>query len=165
MTPSNVENSELDKTVRIVVDADGTPRDALATVDDLAGAYNFRVLTISTVNHEFHRPGHITVDPHPQAVDMEIIRRLDKSIPTVVITQDYGLAALVLAKGDRAISPRGKIFTDDNIDLFLMERDLNARARRASGRVKGPKARSAEDAAAFRKSLHKVLLEMRNSSD
>lgn len=149
--------------VRILVDADATPRDALASVDQFAAKFDAHVLSVSTIHHEYNRPDHVTVDPHPQAVDMEILGRLQRDVPTLVVTQDYGLAALVLAKGGRAISPRGLIFTDTNIDLLLMERDLNARARRSSGRVRGPKPRSSADAEAFRKSLLKILMEMTNS--
>ncbi len=151
--------------VTIFVDADATPRDALASVDELAAETGCSVVTISTVNHEFHREGHISVDPHPQAVDMEIIRRLPTGSPSVVVTQDYGLAALALGKGARAVSPRGIIYSEANIDLLLFERDLNARARRASGRVRGPSARTKEDARKFRDALRQVLEEIHTEMD
>ena len=56
-------------------------------------------------------------------------------------TQDYGVAAMALGKGAYAIHQSGKWYTDENIDQMLMERHLNKKARRASGKnhLRGPK--------------------------
>ncbi|MDQ0189733.1 DUF188 domain-containing protein [Alicyclobacillus cycloheptanicus] len=143
--------------VTILVDADATPRDCLVTVDKLAKQYHAVVTTVSSVNHQYDRPNHVSVDPHAQAVDMEIVRRLQKGRPFVVITQDYGLAALSLGYEARVVSPRGVIFTEQNIDQFLYERDLHARERRATGRSRGPRKRTQEDAQRFEAALTEVL--------
>lgn len=146
--------------VIIYVDADATPRDALLTVDHVARTLGADVITISSVNHQFDRPQHITVDPHPQAVDMEIVRRLRTGAPQAVVTQDYGLAALALGKGARAISPTGLVFDNSNIDRLLFERELHARERRATGRSKGPKKRSGEDRERFAQAFTQMLQEL-----
>lgn len=146
-------------TMTILVDADATPRAALMITDKLAKQYGATVLTVSSVNHQYDRPGHVSVDPHPQAVDMEIVRRVQRGQPFIVVTQDFGLAALVLGKGARAVSPHGVIYTDDNIDRLLFERDLNARERRQTGRSRGPKARTHEDDDRFEQSLAAILSE------
>ncbi|RIV18577.1 hypothetical protein D2Q93_13915 [Alicyclobacillaceae bacterium I2511] len=143
----------------IIVDADAMPRDALATVDRLSHRFGAAVVTVSSINHEFSRPGHVVVDAHPQATDMEIVSRLKKGQPFVVVTQDYGLAALALGQGARVISPHGLIFTANNIDLFLAERDLNSHQRRATGRSRGPRARTKVDADRFEQSLITLLNE------
>ncbi len=143
--------------VTIYVDADAIPRDALATVDRLANPLTTKVITVSSVNHQFDRANHITVDPHPQAVDMEIVSRLKKGGSYVVVTQDYGLAALALGQGARAVSPHGLIFTESNIDRLLFERDIHSRERRVTGKSRGPKARSAKDAKRFEQSLSHLL--------
>ncbi len=148
------------RTVTVYVDADATPRDALQTVDREARAFGASVITISSVNHQFDRPNHITVDPHPQAVDMEIVRRVRSGAPEIVVTQDYGLAALVLGKGARALSPTGLVFDEENIDRLLWERDLHARERRATGRSKGPKKRSEEDRERFAKAFTALLQDL-----
>ena len=59
----------------------------------------------------------------------------------IVVTQDYGVAAMALGKGAYAIHQSGKWYTDENIDQMLMERHLNKKARRASGKnhLRGPK--------------------------
>ncbi|WDL95554.1 YaiI/YqxD family protein [Alicyclobacillus sp. ALC3] len=148
------------RTVTVYVDADATPRDALQTVDREARAFGASVITISSVNHQFDRPNHITVDPHPQAVDMEIVRRVRSGLPQIVVTQDYGLAALVLGKGARALSPTGLVYDEGNIDRLLWERDLHARERRATGRSKGPKKRSEEDKERFARAFTVLLQEL-----
>lgn len=143
--------------VTLFIDADATPRDCVATADRLAAAFGARVITVSSIYHSFDRPNHITVDPHAQAVDMEILRRLHDHAPAIVITQDYGLAALALGYQARVVSPLGLIFTDENIDRLLFERDLHARERRATGRNRGPRKRTAEDAVKFEQALQTLL--------
>ena len=133
----------------ILVDADATPRDALATTDRVAARLGAEVVSVSSINHIHDRPGHITVDAHPQAVDMEIVRRITRDRAFIVVTQDFGLAALSLGKGAQAVSPSGLIFTEENIDRLLLERDLQARQRRLTGRSRGPRARTRDDATAI----------------
>ncbi len=145
------------KMTTIYVDADAIPKDALATVDRLGEHFHIEIITISSVNHQFDRPNHIMVDPHPQAVDMEIISRLHKGNSYIVVTQDYGLAALALGKGAHVISPHGLVFTNENIDRLLFERDIHARERRVTGRSRGPKARTEKDAEKFEESLLGIL--------
>ena len=52
----------------------------------------------------------------------------------IVVSQDYGVAAMALGKGAYGIHPSGKWYTDENIDQMLMERHLNKKARRSSKR-------------------------------
>ena len=145
------------QTTVILIDADATPRDALVTADVLALRFNAEVVTVSSINHEYDRPGHITVDAHPQAVDMAILSMLNRKRPYVVVTQDYGLAALALGQGALAISPKGLIYTNDNMDRLLMERDISARERRRTGRTRGPAARTTADADRFSAALESLL--------
>lgn len=145
--------------IEVYVDADAAPRDVMAAVERCIRQMNgvIKLITLSTVNHHFDTPGHVTLDAHPQAVDLEIVRRVSKDVPTIVVTQDYGLAALVLGKGAYAVSVHGLEYTDDNIDRLLFERDLNAKARRSTGRNKGPKPRTQEDAARFEATFLAIL--------
>jgi uncharacterized protein len=149
--------NDIQQLLTILVDADATPRDALQTTDELAAQFGAKVVTISTINHQFDRPGHIMVDAHPQAVDMVIVSKLTRGEPYIVITQDYGLAALALGKGAYALSPKGLVYTDENIDRLLVERELHAKERRATSRSKGPSARSAQDKENFAQALLKML--------
>lgn len=84
---------------------------------------------------------HIYVD----AVDYKLISICHKR--DIVVSQDYGVAAMTLGKGAYAIHQSGKWYMNDNIDRMLMERHLNKKARTASGKnhIKGPKKRTPED--------------------
>ena len=84
----------------------------------------------------------------------------------IVITQDYGVAALALGKGARAIHQSGRRYTDDNIDTLLMERHLAKRARRSGKHhLKGPAKRTEEDDRRFAESFEKLIGEaMRDQS-
>ena len=77
----------------------------------------------------------------------------------IIVSQDYGVAAMVLGKGAYAIHQSGKWYTNENIDQMLMERHLNKKARRASGKkhLKGPRKRTSEDDEHFRESFEKMI--------
>jgi uncharacterized protein len=77
----------------------------------------------------------ISVSKAPDAVDFALINRTAKG--DIVVTQDYGVAAMALGKGAFAIHPGGKIYTDSNIEIMLMERDIAKRCRRAGERIGG----------------------------
>ena len=79
------------------------------------------------------------------AVDYKLISICHRG--DIVVSQDYGVAAMALGKGAYAIHQSGKWYTNDNIDQMLMERHLNKKARRASGKnhIKGTKKRTPED--------------------
>ena len=102
----------------------------------------------------------IVVDAGADAVDYKLISLCTKD--DVVITQDYGVAAMALGKGAAAIHQSGKWYTNNNIDQMLMTRHLNKKARRASHKnhVKGPKKRTAEDDKMFEESFEKLLAQI-----
>jgi len=144
---------------RVIIDADACPRGAMRTVRRLQGRYGYEIVTVATVNHVIEDQGagheHVTVGPEPQAADMAVANRARAG--DVVVTQDWGLAALVLGKGCRAISPAGRTYRPDTIETLLEVRHLEARFRRGGGRTRGPRARSAEDEARFERALIRAL--------
>ena len=77
----------------------------------------------------------------------------------IVVSQDYGVAAMALGKGAYAIHQSGKWYTDENIDQMLMERNLNKKARRGSHKnhIKGPRKRTEEDDVRFAQSFEKMI--------
>lgn len=91
------------------------------------------------------------------AVDYKLISLCKRD--DIVVTQDYGVAAMALGKGAAAIHQSGKWYTNENIDQMLMERHLNRKARRSSHKnhIKGPKKRTAEDDERFRDSLERLV--------
>ncbi|NLB89891.1 MAG: DUF188 domain-containing protein, partial [Clostridiales bacterium] len=93
------------------------------------------------------------------SVDFAIANRLQKG--DIVITQDYGLAALCLGKGALVLRQDGYEYTDEQIQGLLMMRYENQKIRQRGGRVKGPKKRSEKDNQMFCQSLEKILKENR----
>ncbi|MDF2607184.1 MAG: hypothetical protein K0S34_1379 [Bacillales bacterium] len=73
------------------------------------------------------------------------------------MTQDYGLASILLPKSVSVISPRGRMYTTENIDQLLFERYLGAKLRRAAIHTKGPKKFTVEDRKNFFNSFEKIL--------
>jgi uncharacterized protein YaiI (UPF0178 family) len=76
----------------------------------------------------------------------------------VVVTGDLGLAAMVLGKKAKCLSPMGKEFHPEKIGFLLEEREVKAKFRREGGRTKGPKKRTLEDDQKFELCLEKILL-------
>ena len=78
----------------------------------------------------------------------------------VVVSQDYGVAAMALGKGAYVIHQSGKWYTNENIDQMLMERHLNKKARRSSHKnhMKGPRKHTEEDDVRFAQSFEKLIL-------
>ena len=97
----------------------------------------------------------VSVDPGADSADFVLANRARSG--DVVVTQDYGLAALALAKGARPIHPSGLVFTHENIEGLLAERHHSRKVRRSGGRTRGPKKRTAEDDDRFAAALERLL--------
>lgn len=80
----------------------------------------------------------------------------------VAVTQDYGVAAMVLTKGGFCIHQSGRIFTDDNIGGLLMDRHLAKKARMSNSKhhIKGPKKRTNDDDKHFEEAFEKLIAEL-----
>ncbi len=140
---------------RVLIDADACPRQALAIAQALCHANGWLCITYASYNHQLKSDHHIVVDAEPQAVDMKIAN--DTRTGDIVVTQDIGLAALILGKQAMALSPHGTIYRTDKIEFMLEERNEKSRYRRGGGRTRGPAARTAEDDQRFYESLHQLL--------
>ena len=99
----------------------------------------------------------VVVGAGADAVDYKLISICHKG--DIVVSQDYGVAAMALGKGAYAIHQSGKWYTNDNIDQMLMERHLNKKARRSSHKnhIKGPKKRTEEDDERFTQSFERLI--------
>ena len=86
---------------------------------------------------------------------IEIINRLKSN--DLVITQDYGLAALVLAKKGVVLNQNGKWYTENNINELLDLRYTSQKMRQSGVRLKGPKKRKKEDNDQFVQALTSFL--------
>ena len=100
------------------------------------------------------------------AVDYKLISICHKG--DIVVSQDYGVAAMALGKGAYAIHQSGKWYTNENIDQMLMERHLNKKARRSSQitHIMAPRKRTDAADERFFQSVEKmVLMAMKNCSE
>lgn len=136
-------------TPHILVDADACP--VVRQVEAAARRHEIPMTLLCDEHHnmysDYAQVRHVSSGP--DAVDialMNLCRRGD-----IVVTQDYGVAAMALGKGAYAIHHSGKRYTDDNIDMMLMERHLAKKARRASGKhhLHGPAKFTEEDRQRF----------------
>jgi len=146
----------------LFIDADACPvtREAIS----IARGAGFGVVIVAngTQNLEKYvsRKGveAIQVSSGSDAADFAIIERL--SAGDVVVTQDIGLAAMVLGRGAGAIGPRGRIFYLATIDAELAVRHAEAKLRRAGGRHGGPSAFTDEDREHFESQLARLIRDM-----
>lgn len=140
---------------QIVVDADACPRGVLRALQRLKQEYGYRLITVASFNHHIEGTDHVTVGDGPDEADLAIVNRIRKG--DIVVTQDWGLAALVLARGAQAISPFGQEYDPARIEFLLDERHTKAKARRAGTRTRGPKARTANDDILFEQRIRQLL--------
>ncbi|MFZ5818221.1 MAG: YaiI/YqxD family protein [Bacillota bacterium] len=140
--------------MRVLVDADACP--VLPLIRQVCAEAGVEVITVSSFRHEIAGANHIMVGPEPQAADMAIINRTRRG--DLVVTQDWGLAALVLGKGAQALSPWGHRFREEEMEGRLAQRALHARLRRGGVRLPGPRRRTAADDEAFERSLRALLV-------
>lgn len=148
--------------MKIFVDADACP--VVDIVEDIATKYNIPVTLLCDTNHVLMSDYSevIVVGAGADAVDYKLISICHRG--DIVVTQDYGVAAMALGKGAFAIHQSGKWYTNENIDQMLMERHLNKKARRASSRnhIKGPRKRTEEVDQRFAESFEKLLRKANN---
>lgn len=148
--------------MKIFVDADACP--VVDIVEDIATKYNIPVTLLCDTNHVLTSDYSevVVVGARADAVDYKLISICHRG--DIVVTQDYGVAAMALGKGAFAIHQSGKWYTNENINQMLMERHLNKKARRASSRnhIKGPRKRTEEDDQRFAESFEKLLRKANN---
>ena len=143
--------------MHVFIDADACP--VVSIVENISKKYNIPVTLLCDTNHvltsEYSEV--IVVGAGADAVDYKLISICHRG--DIVVSQDYGVAAMALGKGAFAIHQSGKWYTNDNIDQMLMERHLNKKARRSShkNQIKGPKKRTEEDDERFTQSFEKMI--------
>ena len=141
--------------MKILVDADACPVKSI--IVNSAKKRNVPVIMIIDTSHELNDDYSriITVDKARDSVDIKLINLTEKG--DIVVTQDFGVATMALAKCARAINQNGLIYTNDNIDKLLFERHLGQKARRSGARTASIKKRTKENDIHFEKSFEKLL--------
>ncbi|MEN6314719.1 MAG: YaiI/YqxD family protein [Clostridiaceae bacterium] len=141
--------------MQILVDADACPVKEI--VVKIAKQYKLPVTMLIDTSHELN-DGYstvITVDKARDSVDIALINLVKSG--DIVVTQDYGVAALALGKKAKVINQNGLIYNDGNIDKLLFERHLGQKIRRAGGRTANVKRRTDEDNGKFERALTGLL--------
>jgi len=134
--------------MQILVDADACPVKEI--IVRLAKQRGIPVTMLVDTSHHIN-DGYstvITVDRAADSVDYALMGLLTRD--DIVVTQDYGLAAMVLDKGASAFSQNGMEYTTNNIDRLLLERHIGMKVRKHGGRTKGPSKRTQEDNKRFK---------------
>ena len=142
----------------IYIDADACPVTGIA--EAIAKRHGIPVMLLCDTNHVLTSDYSTVkvIGAGADAVDIALINLCRRG--DVVVTQDYGVAALALGKGARAIHQSGKWYTDENIDGLLMERHLAKKARRSGKHhLKGPAKWTEEDDLRFAENFERLLNE------
>lgn len=143
--------------MRILIDADGCPVVRIAV--DCAKRYGLEAIIVCDCAHQFDIPGvqTITVTKGADSADFRIVNLI--SAGDIAITQDYGLAAMCLARKAKVLNQNGLIYDDSNIDSLLLARHTARKIRNSGGRLKGPSKRTKEQDQAFLQALDSLINE------
>lgn len=141
--------------MKVLIDADGCP--VVNETISLCKHYQTECLILCDTAHEFHREGAQTLvfDKGSDSVDYALVNRVCPG--DIVITQDYGLAAMCLSRNAVVLHQDGWKYTTETIDGLLLIRHETRKHRAAGGRVKGLKKRTSQQNQAFSSALASLL--------
>ena len=114
---------------------------------------------MASFDHNIESDRHVVVGNASQEADIKIMNMADEG--DVGITQDWGLAATVLGKGAKCLSPAGREFRSGQMEFLLEEREIKNTFRRGGGRTRGPRKRTIGDDRRFETCLKQSLIKMR----
>ncbi|WP_297633928.1 YaiI/YqxD family protein [uncultured Clostridium sp.] len=141
--------------MKIIIDGDACP--SISKIELKAQEYGVDVKIFCDINHcitsDYAKVS--VVDSGFQNVDMYVINEAKEN--DIIVTQDFGVAALCLPKGAKCINPNGKIYTNENIDMLLEKRHMSQKVRAAGGRMKGQKKRKSIDERLFLEKLESLI--------
>ena len=141
--------------MKILIDADGCP--VVDITVRTARKYAADCIILCDTSHVFQKDGAATMifSKGADSVDFALVNRV--SAGDLVITQDYGLAAMCLARNAFVLNQDGVEYTADNIDALLLARHTARKIRSSGGRLRGPKKRTAAQDVIFEAELIRLL--------
>lgn len=141
--------------MKIFIDADGCPVVDLTL--KIANKNQVEAVILCDTSHEFRRDGveTVVVSKGADSVDFALVNRIQSG--DIAVTQDYGLAAMCMAKGAIPISQNGMIYTDENIEALLLARHTAKKIRNAGGKLKGSRKRTPQQNVDFEKALDRLI--------
>jgi uncharacterized protein YaiI (UPF0178 family) len=140
---------------RILVDADGCP--VVDITVRTARENGCQCIILCDTAHYFEKEGAetVTVSKGPDSVDFVLVNMLEPG--DVVVTQDYGLAAMCLAKRAIPLNQDGMVYDHENIEGLLMARHTARKIRNAGGRLKGSRKRTSAQDSMFEEKLRELI--------
>jgi hypothetical protein len=144
---------------KIIVDADACP--FKNEIIDQAKKHGIELYFVFSTSHISNYPEYvkkIMVDNIKEAADLAVVNLAKEN--DIIITQDYGLAAMVLSKKARVLLNRGQVADHNNIDQLLAFRHESAKNRRNRVRIKGPSKITETDRKNFIEQLNKMITEL-----
>ena len=143
--------------MKVIVDADACPVWRLAVKICLNN--NVDYLLVCDVSHQFKEEFNVCyVDGGADAADYKIVALTE--LNDIIITQDYGLATLVLSRKGKAINQNGMIYNDKNIMGLLESRAFSAKLRKHKTHLKGPKKRKSDQDESFADIFSRMIEEV-----
>ena len=141
--------------MKVLIDADACPVVDIAVT--LCRQLHIPCYLLCDTAHQMHRDGAETLvfDKGADSVDFALANRTAPG--DIVITQDYGVASMCLAKQARILHQDGWEYNEYNIVGLMEQRHLNKKHRLAGGRIKGPSKRTREQDKAFADGLRRLL--------
>ena len=146
--------------MKILIDADGCP--VVDITLHIGQKYNIKTIIMCDTSHIINKIGveTIVLSKGSDSVDFALVNKVNKG--DIIVTQDYGLAAMVLSKGGYPINQNGMVYTNENIDQLLFTRHISKKIRNAGQRTKGPRKRTKEDDIKFKDSLIYLIEKLRD---
>lgn len=141
--------------MKVLMDADACP--VVDITVGLCKQFQVECLLLCDTAHILHRESAQTLvfDKGADSVDFALVNRVSPG--DIVVTQDYGLASMCLAKRARILHQDGWEYTEYNISGLMEQRHAAKKFRAAGGRTKGPAKRSQEQDQAFYNALKTAL--------
>lgn len=121
--------------MKVYIDADGCP--VVHITVKICRQFNLPVTIVCDTSHIFYDEyaDVITVGKGSDSADFKIVSLVSKN--DIVITHDYGLAAMCLAKCCNVLNQNGMIYSSSNIDALLLSRHTAKKIRNSGGRLRG----------------------------
>ena len=142
--------------MRIIIDGDACPQGVKKICEKNAKKFGLDLKIVVDMEHYIESEYEvIIVEKGRDATDFKIVQIFQKN--DILVTQDYGLASIVLPRAKGIAHPAGFEIDSNNIDLLLQSRYIGQRIRKTGGKTKGPSKRTREQDEKFEKVLIKII--------
>lgn len=141
--------------MKIIIDGDACP--GISIIEKIAKSHEIPVIIYCDIHHciQSDYSDVKIVDSGFQSVDMFVMNETKEG--DIIVSQDYGVAAICLSKKAKVINPKGYVYDENNIDRLLEERHISQKIRRGGGKTPNHKKRTDEDNIRLEKNLISLI--------